>query len=224
MKWILFYFLMVLTGNPLLVLILFLIVYGILDRQYFGFFPRLTRFFRRGQEIRRLIRTLSINPNDMPAQLALGRAYVLDGQAEKALPPLETAFTRMKEFADVHYYLGLAYLKTGRKAEGIEQVLKTIQMDPRFQYGEPCLRLGEYYLSVKEYQKAREMLEHFCSIHTSSSEGYYYLGSVQMALGNKEEAVKSLRKAIEVFKISPRYKKQIDRKWTWKARRILATL
>ncbi|MHB8481267.1 MAG: tetratricopeptide repeat protein [Nitrospiria bacterium] len=224
MKWIVFYFLMILTGNPLLVLILFLLFYGILDRQYFGFFPRLTRFFRRGQEIRRLIQTLSLNPNDMPAQLALGRAYVLNGQPVKAVPHLETAFPRMKESPEVHYYLGLAYLKTGREAEGQEAVLKTIEMDHRFQYGEPYLRLGEYYFSAREHTKALEMLETFCSIHTSSSEGYYYLGSVQMALGNKGEAERSFRKAIEVYKISPRYKKQLDRKWIWKARRVLATL
>jgi tetratricopeptide (TPR) repeat protein len=223
MNWILVSFLMILTGNPILALILILVFYGVLDRQYFGFFPQISQWVKRRQEISRLLTTLSINPNDLSARLALGRAYVINREPEKAVPHLEPAFERMKEMPDVHYYLGRAYLKTGQAEKGKALILKTIEMDPRFQYGEPYLRLGEYCLSVGDFEKARELLETFCSIHTSSSEGFYHLGQAHLGLGNKTKAAESFKKSIEVCKISPRYKRQIDRKWAWKSRKTMVT-
>jgi tetratricopeptide (TPR) repeat protein len=223
MNWILISLLMILTGNPILALILILVFYGVLDRQYFGFFPQISKWIKRRQEISRLMTTLSINPNDLSSRLALGRAYVINGEAEKAVSHLESVFERMKEMPDAHYYLGRAYLKTGEAEKGKALILKTIEMDPRFQYGEPYLRLGEYVLSVGHFEKARELLETFCSIHTSSSEGLYYLGLAHLGLGNKIDAAKSFKKSIEVYKISPRYKRQIDRKWAWKSRKTMVT-
>jgi len=129
-----------------------------------------------------------------------------------------------KDLPDVHYYLGLSYLSTGRDEEGKALLLNTIRIDPRFQYGEPYLKLGEHFLKIRNYREGLGMLETFCSIHTSSSEGYYHLGLVQLALGDKESAAKSFNRSIEAYKISPSYKKQIDRKWRWKAGRSLATL
>jgi len=224
LKWMIVYFLIVLTGNPILIILLLILVYGALDWRYFGFFPQFNRWFRRNLEIRELTRALQINPHDAPSQLALGRAYLLNGNPQKAISPLQAAFPKMKEFPEIHYYLGLAFLSTGREVEGKELLLDTIKMDPRFQYGEPYLKLGEYYLKGKDYRAGLEMLETFCSIHTSSSEGFYQLGMVQLALGDKEHAAISFNKAIEAYKISPGYKKQIDRKWRWKAGKSLATL
>lgn len=218
------YFLMVLTGNPLLVIILLLIFYGALDWKYVGFFPQISRWFRRSLEIRELNRALGINPHDAPSQVALGRAYYLNGEPRKAIAHLQTALQKMKDLPDVNYYLGLAYLSTGREEEGKELLLKTIQINPRFQYGEPYLKLGEHFIKIRNYKEGLGMLETFCSIHTSSSEGYYHLGLAQAALGDKEGAAKSFNRSIEAYKISPSYKKQIDRKWRWKAGRSLATL
>ena len=224
LKWILVYLLMMLTGNPLLVLLLFLLFYGALDWRYFGFFPRFTRWFRRGFEIRDLERKISLNPNDAPARVALGRAYYLNGEASRAIPQLQAAFQKMKDTPEVHYYLGLSYLETGKENDGVERLLETIRIDPRFQYGEPYLKLGEYYLRIRDFEKALERLERFCTIHTSSSEGFYQLAMAQLALGDRENAAKNLKKSIEAYRISPSYKKQIDRKWRWKAVRSLATL
>jgi tetratricopeptide (TPR) repeat protein len=224
LKWMVVYFLMVLTGNPLLIIFLLLIFYGALDWRYFGFFPQINRWFRRSLEIRELNRALGINPHDAPSQVALGRAYFLNGEPQKGIPPLQAAFQKMKDLPDVHYYLGLAYLLTGRETEGEELLLNTIRMDPRFQYGEPYLKLGEHFLKIRNYKAGLGMLETFCSIHTSSSEGYYHLGLAQVALGDKAGAAKSFNRSIEAYRISPSYKKQIDRKWRWKAGRSLATL
>ena len=219
-----FYLLTLLTGNPLLFLIVLLLLTGLLDRQFFGFFPDLTHYFKREKEIRRLSRVIAINPNDVSAQLSLGRAYIQNGKTEKAIPHLEAAFPRMREMPEALFYLGRAYLKTGRREEGKNLLLEALRIDTRILYGEGHLRLGEAYLEEKEYQKAATCFESFCMIHTSSSEGYYQMALAQAGLGKVEEARKSFQRAIEVFRISPRFKKRLDRKWAWKARRALTTL
>ncbi|MBI1824454.1 MAG: tetratricopeptide repeat protein, partial [Nitrospirae bacterium] len=140
LKWIIVYFLMILTGSPVLIIVLLLLFYGALDWRYFGFFPQVNRWFRRKLEIGELNRVLRINPHDAPSQVALGRAFILNGDPRNAIPPLEAAFQKMKDFPDVHYYLGLAYLASGREKEGKDHLMATIRMDPRFQYGEPYLK------------------------------------------------------------------------------------
>ena len=70
---------------------------------------------------------------------------------------------------------------------------------------------------------ALPLLKHFEQLHTSSSRGFYQLGLVNLKLGMKGEGTQYLKKAIVVFKASPRFKRKVDRKWAWKARALLRT-
>jgi tetratricopeptide (TPR) repeat protein len=106
---------------------------------------------------------------------------------------------------------------TDREKEGLAHIQKALAINPRLLYGEPYLKLGEYYLQNDKRAEALDMLNHFKEIHSSSSEGFYQLGRLYSKLGDHEKAREMFRKAYEVFKVSPWYKKKIDRPWAWRA-------
>ncbi len=139
-------------------------------------------------------------------------------KGHQALPYLERAYERLSDTEETTYYLGLAFLATGRETEGETLILKALEKNPKFRYGEPALRLAEYYARKGRKEEAQAFFDRFFSIHSSSPEGYYKFGQFQLQIGNRTGAAESFRRAIEIFKLSPSFKKRQDRLWAYKAR------
>ena len=219
----LFFFVTLLTGSPLVAILVIAAVYLALDYQFVGVSRRLFDGFRRASEIRRLKRDLSVNPHDAAARAGLGRLLVSARRHAEAAPHLEQAIARMPDSDDAACDLGLAYLWTGKIPEG-ERLLRTaLARNPKFRYGEPYLRWGEFLLSAGRVRDAAESLETFLSIHSSSVEGHYLLAEAYRREGNASNAAKIYRDALFMFKKSPGYKRRAERLWAWKARfRLMA--
>lgn len=217
-RFILFYIVMALTGSPLLAILVIVALYLMLDYQFTGFARRGIRAVRMNSEIASLKRELALNPHNAAALSDVGRLLVMRKKEGAALPYLERAYERLSESEETTYYLGLACLGTGNKERGEALVLKALEINPRFRYGDPALRLAEYYASQGRIEEAKARFDQFFSIHSSSSEGYYKFGLFQLQVGNVGRAVESFRKAIEIFKLSPSFKKREDRLWAYKAR------
>jgi tetratricopeptide (TPR) repeat protein len=217
-RFILFYLVMQLTGSPLLGILAIVALYLLIDYQFTGFFRRGIRAVRMNSEIARLKREVALNPHNAASLSDIGRLLVMRKKEGAALPYLERAYERLSDSEETTYYLGLAYLGIGRQQQGEALVLKSLEMNPRFRYGEPALRLAEYYAAQGRAEEAKVRFDQFFSIHSSSSEGYYKFGRFQLQVGNIGRAVESFRKAIEVFKLSPSFKRREDRLWAYKAR------
>lgn len=217
-RFFLFYIIMQLTGSPFFAILVILGLYLVLDYQFTGFARRGIRAVRMNSEIAGLKREVAINPHNVAALSDIGRLLVMRKKEGAALPYLERAYERLSESEETTYYLGLAYLGAGRQQQGEALILKALEMNPRFRYGEPALRLAEYYAAQGRMEEAKSRFDQFFSIHSSSSEGYYKFGLFQLQIGNIGRAVESFRKAIEVFKLSPSFKKREDRLWAYKAR------
>lgn len=217
-RFFLFYIVMALTGSPLMAILVILALYLALDYQFTGFVRRGARAFRMNTEIAGLKKVVALNPHNAAALSDLGRLLVMRGKASQAVPYLERAYERLSESEETIYYLGLAYLNAGRPEEGEALILKALEKNPKFRYGEPALRLAEYYAARGAADKAQARFDHFFSIHSSSSEGYYKFGLFQLQIGNIGRAVESFQRAIEAFKLSPSFKKREDRLWAYKAR------
>ena len=220
-RFLIFYLIMQLTGSPLLAILVIIGLYLVLDYQFTGFFRRGIKVVRMNSEIAGLKREVALNPHNVAALSDIGRLLVMRKKENSALPYLERAYDRLFESEETTYYLGLAYLHTGRQKEGEALILKALEMNPRFRYGDPALRLAEYYAAQGRAEEAAARFDQFFSIHSSSSEGYYKFGLFQLHLGNIGRAVEAFRKAIEVFKLSPSFKKREDRLWAYKARYYL---
>jgi len=220
-KFLLFALLTFLTGSPWTALLVLLALYLLFDIQYLGFARAAIDRIKTAGEIRELQADVALNPHNAAALSDLGRLLILNGRAQEAVAPLERAIGRMDDSDETNYYLGLAYLKTGREQEGEARITKALALNPRFRYGEPYLRLGEHYLEGQRYEEALAMLHKLGEIHSSSVEGLYLLGEVHRRMGRIEQARESYRNGIAAFRRSPRYKRREERRWQWRARLAL---
>ncbi|MEW6324985.1 MAG: tetratricopeptide repeat protein [Nitrospirota bacterium] len=205
----------------LFALLLIIVVSLLIDAEFFGVSRRWLGHWKIAREITELERDVALNPHNVSALNDLGRLRVLRGAPERAVEPLERAIERMHDSDEANFYLGLAYLRTGKEREGEERIKQAIELNPNFRYGEPFLRLGTHYLERGRLEEALSMLSKFEAIHTSSTEGLYLLGEAYRRLGRPEQAGEHYRKSVEAFHHSPHYKKRDERRWYWASRMAL---
>ena len=221
-KFILFYILYWLTGNPLLALLVIVVIILTVDRAYLSFIPDPFRALRASSRIGELRKIVSMNPYDGRSRKELGVLLVERGDFRKAAECFRGVETKMADDPEFNYYYGLAESRSGDIAGGRELVDKALSASPGLKYGEPYLTMAEVYIDCRDYRSALPLLERFVEIHSSSSRGFYRLGLVKMKLGMKDEGVEYLRKSIKAFKSAPLFKRRVDRKWALKARIMIA--
>lgn len=220
-KFILFIILSWLTGSPVLAVIIILVIYLAIDRRYYGFVPDPLRAFRIAGRIRELERIIAINPHDARSLKELGTFMVEKKKYKKALEYFACAFSKMSDDPEFNYYYGIAAARNGDVDKGRTLVDNALSASPGLKYGDPYLEMAEVYIDAGVYDKADPLLEHFLKIRLSSSRGLYQMGLVKIKTGKPDEGRECLRKAVSVFRDSPRYKRKTERKWAWKAKLLL---
>lgn len=206
-----------LTGNPFLAILILLVLFYVLDRRYVGIMPNIFRPFQLIRKAARLRQDLSSNPHNTSAKLELARIYMERKKFQEALPYLEPTLTIMEDSADVHYEIGLCYLKLGELDKGIRFMVKALELNPRVKYGEPYLRMSEALAEVNP-EKAVAYLEQFREVHSSSCEAYYRLGLLYQQLGRTHDAKQAFRETLDIYRGLPRYSRRQQRRWALLAR------
>ncbi len=213
-----FYLLALLTGSPLVALLIIAGVYLAADIRFLGLSRRLVDRYQTERAIALLRREVEQSPENAAARNDLGRLLVIRGRFSAALPHLRKAYERMADSDETNYYLGWALLYSGKEKEGEEKIRKALAKSPRFRYGEPHLLLARFYLGAGHYEEARKELDALFLIHSSSTEGYYRLGLLERRAGNSAAAKEAFSRSIEVVRLSPSYKRRAERIWSIKAR------
>ncbi|TXK86196.1 tetratricopeptide repeat protein [Paenibacillus sp. N3.4] len=206
-----------LVGNPFLALLILVVVLYLLDRRFVGLTPNILKPFQLNRRTSRLRSDLHANPHNISAKLELARILLERKKFSEALPLLEQSLHVMEDSADVHYEIGLCYLKLGDLAKGEAFMLKAVDMNPRVKYGEAFLRLGEAMAAVSP-EKAVSYMERFRDLQSSSVEAYYRLGQLYQQLNRKEDAKRAYREALDIYKGLPRYSRRQQRRWALLAR------
>ena len=80
---------------------------------------------------------------------------------------------------------GAARLRLGDEVHGRPLIEAALARDPRLGYGEPHLRLADYYLDHGQPAEALTHLERFTEMHASSVEGQYKLARAYQATGQR---------------------------------------
>jgi len=223
-KLFLFYILMLITRNSLLSLLIVLVLYFVLDRRYIGLLPDFSAPLRTRREVSRLKREVMLNPHNAEALSDLGRDLVRMKRYREGVEYLGRALNRMSDIPETQFYLGVGYLYLKDLDRAKNHLQKAVQLDPRYRYGEPYLRMGDYHVERNELDEALKSYEAFTGIHTSSSEGFFKIGELQLRKGDSDKAKIYFRKSMQAFRGSPAHKKRIDRPWYWKARLRLLRL
>ncbi|UKS24171.1 tetratricopeptide repeat protein [Paenibacillus sp. HWE-109] len=217
LKFLAFGLLWRLVGNPFIALLILLIILYVLDRRFVGLTPNIFKPFQLNRRAARLRSDLHANKHNTSAKLELARILLERKKYREALPYLEQTLEIMEDSADVHYEVGLCYLKLGDLTKGESFMLKAIELNPRVKFGEAYLRLGEA-LAPADPGRAAAFIEQFRDLHSSSVEAYYRLGQLYMQLGRTEDAKRAYREALDIYRGLPRYSRRQQRRWALLAR------
>lgn len=223
-RFFLFALLTWITGNPLLavLVIILLSLPGWWAGSRWAF--RLSRKVRSWGEAGRLRRTLAINPHDAKARTDLGAILTRQGRFREARAELEQALPRVDDLPEANYYLGLCLLNDGEADRGRALVERALALNPKFGYGEPYLRLGDFRAERGEWARAAERYRQAMDIYGSSVEGWCKLGQALSELGRRDEARAALQEALASYRTAPWYRRSEDRPWKRRAVRLLRPL
>ncbi|EPZ42946.1 tetratricopeptide repeat protein [Alicyclobacillus acidoterrestris] len=211
-KALLFSLIWMLTGNPILAIIVILVIYYVIDQRYFGLLPSVVKPFRRWSRMSNLRRVLSFNPHDMSARYELARIYMERRQFKQALALLQQLSESMQSEPAVLADTGVCQLGLGRLDIGEQLIMDATASNPNVHYGEPYLKLAEALAPVQP-SKALSYLSKFQERNASSCEAYYQFGRLQKRLGNQKQAKAAWRQCLRNYRTLPKFRKRRDRRW-----------
>lgn len=204
-------------GNPFVALIVLIIILYALDRRFVGLTPSVLKPLKRSRRLSKLKEELRLSPHHTSTKLDIARIYMEQKKYAAALELLEQVGEVMDDSPDVLSEKGICKLKLGAAEEGERLILQAVELNPRVKYGDPYLILGESFAD-KDAEKAIRYLERFREVNSSSCEAYYLLGQLYRKLGSEEEARRSFREAVELYRGLPKYKRRHERRWALLAR------
>lgn len=211
-KFIIFVLLSYLTGSPLLVLAIMLLVIFFAERRFVGILPDVFEPWRRAKRIRQLKKDIAINPANAEFYLELGEAYFRQGKFRQALSFLESASGKMEGHPLFHFYLGASYYECGRIKEGKEEIEKAIAANPKVSLGEPYVYLARICLDEGQPE---EIVEHiFKQLLSFGSPGVFYqAGRHFLKYNDRERARRLFRETIESYEACRGSLRRKYRRW-----------
>ncbi len=188
------------TGNPLLALAVIVIIYFFIDRRFIGLLPDFAASWRRRMRISELERIVRANPHNGDALLELGVHYFERGKFRNAVDVLEKAYSKMKDWPDVHFYLGASLYETGHRAKGLMEIQKAVDMNPKISRGMPYIYLIRSVLDNRE-GGSTETWE-ACLLRSGSVHSFFQAGKLFRRYGQKKGAEKFFLEVLENYRMS----------------------
>ena len=103
------------------------------------------------------LRATEASPEDSRLREHLGAALVALGEIEGALRQYELARRLGGASAELHTILGMLYMQSGNRSQGLEALLNAAEADPRSP--EPQLNLARYRLETGQIRQARKRIQ-----------------------------------------------------------------
>jgi superkiller protein 3 len=154
-----------------------------------------------------------LEPNFASAHLNLGAAYAEMGNWEDAERQFRAAVALAPLDFQAHNMLGKLFFDTGRLREAEEQFRRSVDAEPNvgaYDYlGYICLRQGAR-------AQAKLAFEAALAINASDSRAHFNLGLIYAAAGQKAEATRELRKALEADPGNPEILSALQKLYTEK--------
>jgi tetratricopeptide (TPR) repeat protein len=129
----------------------------------------------------------------------IGRTYRDFADYERAQAHLEAALRLDPRVRRAHYYLGMVYL-TGQGISRLDEAIGEFQSELRLAPRDPLtnMQLGRALVEGRRNEEALPALELASRAEPPRVLAFYYLGRCQLALERPQEAVASLRRALEL--------------------------
>lgn len=217
-QWLQWIILSSITGSPLLSAVALIVFWWSVDRVTVRFLPNPLRWLRRWQRENALARLLRTNPHDRRARLELADLCIARKRYARAMELLRPNLEAGDDDASTLYAMGIACLGAGYADQGELLLSETEKSDPTFKLGQIDLERGRFRLARGDARGAREALERFLENRRGSVEGRVLLASALDALGDDGAAALMRREAWNEFVASPRFQRNIERAWAWRAK------
>lgn len=217
-KWMLWMFLTLLTGSPLLSLGLVIVFIFVADRFTWRLLPSPVRMLKRFQRAGELAGTILTNPHERRARHELADIRVEQKRYDEAVDILKPNLEAGDEDVDTLYLLGVAYLGAGDARRGELLLDEAAKLDPDFRQGAIDLERGRFRLKRGEVKGAIESLERFCATRLGSVEGRYLLASALAKDGRSADAKRMRELAWNEYVAAPGFQRRRERRWAWLSR------
>jgi len=157
------------------------------------------RKFREGpgQEAADLYRDIE-TPSETPVEAAVGRGLRHDdlGHHEMAIEEFRAAEELDPENVETLAHLAGAYGAAGQFGEADVVIDRALRLDP----SNDEARVGEAILLFRKglYAQAEAQLSRICERNTSHGPAHFYRGEALNRLGNVEEALRAMERAVQI--------------------------
>jgi type IV pilus assembly protein PilF len=152
---------------------------------------------KSAQALGELLKAQELDPDDPQIHNVLGVVYLEKGMTAQAAEQFQKALALDPKYVEVRNNLGIAYLRAGKTQEAIREftlaVESPVYTTPHFAY----YNLGQAYLELKDYEKARANFNESLKLSPQYSLSYYGLGLTWKAVQNWEQAAEAFKKTIE---------------------------
>ncbi len=150
-----------------------------------------------------LQRALEARPEDLELIYLLARFYLSRGEKEKADGMIELATQARPDEVEPYLILSRYRFQTGEKELALEALDRALEVDPgndavRLERAERVVDLGVKRGPRERIREAREVVQQVLERDAASSEALGLQGKLDLLEGRTEDAVRSLRQAIQL--------------------------
>jgi adenylate cyclase len=139
-------------------------------------------------------RAVELDNQDAGAHYALGRAFTVRREHERAIPELRKAVELNPSYAWAHYALGMAYGTSGSPEKAIVPIEMAMRLSPYDTYlGQFMVHLSEAYLVMGRHEEALAWAERSLREPNFRWSRYAVLISALGHLGRLDEAARAVR-------------------------------
>jgi Flp pilus assembly protein TadD len=135
------------------------------------------------------------DPTSKEIQFSLGLAYAQVGRYPEAAQSFETALTLGAD-ANTYSNLGVIYYKMGRLEDAVTQYQEALKLKPND--AEVLSNLAAAYVQLGRLDDAQAEYEKALALYPGLAEAHYGLGMTYAAKGDKQKAIESLQKFLEL--------------------------
>lgn len=143
-----------------------------------------------------LIEAGQFSPDRQHVPLLLSKNYLLQGRNKEGVEILEELVAKDPDFSQPHWFLGLALIQDNQKDRGVAELEKGMEFG--LFYKSNIIYLIDIYAEREEYEKIISLYEKLIKDEPLNSGYYASLAATYAALGDNENVIINLNKAVEL--------------------------
>lgn len=128
--------------------------------------------------------------------LESGNRYAKEGKYKEAVIQFSNALKVDHNFAEAHYQLAQAYLKSGVMMPAYAELVRTVDLDPTNLKAR--IDLGDLLLAGSQPDRAMQQANTVLSVQINNSDAHALLSSIAASKGDRTTAIKEIQQALAI--------------------------